>query len=189
MRTPARTAAAASKNGGSRRPQAARRGTPATFKPVYLVIPVVLVALAVAAWFWFSRNPSAEVAAAWGLPGTWQRDCDSPVRAENPRYTYSIEGGKLLLRRDFGGEAKDVSTISDVEKISAGELKYTVTFAQLGANRQEEVIRQNVLAKTPDDRIRAIFNKNAATGAESVVKGILATTGQPTPWMSRCKAR
>ena len=152
----------------------------------YLVILVVLIALAIVAWLWISRHSSTQVATAWGLPGVWQRDCVAPVHLNNPRYKYSIEDGKVLLRRDFGGKVKDRSEISDVETTSTGDLQDVVHFVELGDSRRERASRQNVLTKSPDGRIRAVANKNIGTGEESVVGGIRAEDSNPTPWMSRC---
>lgn len=168
--------------------RAVREGARKLRRRAYFVgAAVVLVVLAIAGWFWASRPSSAQVAAGWGLPGIWQRDCEAPLRADNPRYAYSIEDGKVLLRRDFGRDLKDTSEISDVETTPAGELRYVVRFVQLGPSRQERATRQNVLAKAPDGRIRAVANKHADTGEESVVKGIRIGDNNPTPWMRRCK--
>jgi hypothetical protein len=157
------------------------------FRPFYLAIPVVLIALAIAAWWWTSRHSSVEVATAWGLPGVWQHDCEAPVRADNPRYRYSVEDGKILLRRDFGRDVKDTSVISRVERTSAGELRYVVHFVELGNSRQDRASRENLLAKSADGRIRTIANKDADTGVETVVGGVRAEDRNPTPWMSRCR--
>jgi hypothetical protein len=172
---------------GDGRSQTTETGRRNRLKPLYLALPVVLIALAIAAWFWISRQSSIQVATAWGLPGVWQHDCEAPVRADNPRYSYSIEDGKILLRRDFGRGMKDTSEISDVEKTSAGELHYVVHFVQLGQNRQDRASRQNVLAKSADGRARAVSNKDTGTGVESVVGGVRAEDKNPTPWMSRCR--
>ncbi len=169
--------------------QAARPERRSGFRRLYLLIPAVVIALALAAWFWTSRQSSSsiEVATAWGLPGVWQVDCEAPVRVDNPRYRYSIEDGKILLRRDFSRGVKDASEITDVERTSAGELRYVVHFVQLGDKRNERASRQNVLAKSADGRIRAVANKNAGTGEETVAGGVRAADNSPTPWMSRCK--
>jgi len=174
--------------GGSREPRTGRRSL---LGPSYLVIviAVALLALAIGAWFWTSRESSIQAATAWGLPGVWQRDCEAPARVDNPRYRYSIEDGKILLRRDFGGLAKDASAISDVARIPTGEIQYVVHFAQLGESRQDRASRRNVLTKSPDGRIRTVANKNVGTGEESVIGGIRAEDRNPTPWMSRCKSQ
>jgi hypothetical protein len=170
--------------------QATRTGLPSMMlRPSYLVIAVALVALAILAWLWTSRPSSVQAATAWGLPGVWQHDCEAPVGLDNPRYRYSIEDGKILLRRDFGGKAKDASGISDVETTSTGEIQYVVHFAQLGDSRQDRASRRNVLAKSPDGRIRTVANEDAGTGEESVVGGIRAEDRNPTPWMSRCRSQ
>jgi hypothetical protein len=152
----------------------------------YLAIPVALVALATVAWWWISRPSSIQVAIDWGLPGAWQNDCKSPASMGNPRYAYSIEDGTILLRRDFGREMKETSVISQVGT-SGGELHYIVHFVQLGSSRRERANRQNVLAKSPDGRIRIVANRHTGTGEESVVAGIRAEDSKPTPWMSRCR--
>lgn len=158
------------------------------FKPLYLAVPVVLVALALVAWFWMSRQSSIQVVRSWGLPGVWQGDCQAPVGLDNPRYRYSIEDGQILLRRDFGRDLKDTSVISHAEETPAGELLYVVHFVQLGQNRQDRASRQNVLAKSADGRIRTVSNKDADTGVETVARGVRAENRSPTPWMSRCTA-
>ncbi len=147
----------------------------------FVILAVILIALAISAWFWTSRQSSAQLAVAWGLPGVWQRDCDTPARADNPRYEYGLEDGKIFLTRDFGRGVKDRSEISDVETLSTGELRYVVHFVQLGATRQERMSRQNVIAKAPDGRIRTVTNTQAGTGQESVVDGIRADDKKPTP--------
>lgn len=155
-------------------------------RPAYLVIAVVLLALAIGAWFWISREASIQAATAWGLPGVWQRDCEMPVSADNPRYEYGIEDGKILLRRDFGDLGKDTSAISDVERLPNGEIQFVVHFVQLGQSRRERASRQNVFTKSPDGRIRTLVNRHASTGEESVTGGIRVEDRKPTPWMSRC---
>jgi len=185
MRILADTAAIALPSVGRGGPRATRTGDHGRAGWAYLAIPVALVALAIVAWWWISRPSSIEVAIAWGLPGVWQHDCEAPVSMGNPRYGYSIEDGDILLRRDFGHEMKDTSVISHVET-SAGELRYVVHFVQLGDNRQERASRQNVLARSPDGRIRTVSNKDTGTGEASVVAGVRAEDGNPTPWMSRC---
>jgi len=156
-------------------------------RPAYFVIAIVCLALAIGAWLWTSRESSVQVATAWGLPGVWQRDCEAPVGMNNPRYTYGIEDGKVILRRDFGGLAKDQSAISDVERLADGEIRFVVHFAQLGESRKERANRQNVLAKSPDGRTRTVANRQMGTGEESVSGGIRTEDRTPTPWMSRCK--
>lgn len=151
------------------------------------VVAVALLALAFVLWPSTARQSSVEVARSWGLPGIWQRDCDTPVRADNPRYNYSVEEGKLLLRRDFGGGINDASVISDVEITPNGEIGYVVHFVQLGDNRQGRVSRQNMLIKSADGRIRTFSNKQAKTGQPSVVGGIRADDLVPTPWLNRCR--
>lgn len=151
------------------------------------VVAVALIALALVLWPRTARQSWVELAISWGLPGVWQSDCETPVRRNNPRYDYSVEDGKLLLRRDFGSGIKDASAISDVEITSTGELHYVVHFVQLGDNRQGRVSRQNVLIKSADGRIRTFLNKQAGTGEQSVVGGIRAEDLAPTPWLSRCR--
>lgn len=168
------------------RSRAEPTGLRSRFKLSYLVIAVSLIALAVIAWLWASRPSPIHAAKQWGLPGVWQHDCKAPVRADNPRYRYDIEHGKLLLRRDFGGKATDESVISDLESTSTGEIRYVVHFAQLGDNRKDRASRQNVLVRSPEGRIRTLVNKDMATGSESVIGGIRVADKKPTPWMTRC---
>jgi len=156
-------------------------------RPAYFVIVIVCLVLAIGAWLWTSRDSSVQAVTAWGLPGVWQRDCKAPVGMNNPRYTYGIEDGKIILRRDFGGLARDQSAISDAERLRDGEIQFMVHFAQLGESRKERANRQNVLVKSPDGRIRTVANRNMGTGEESVSGGIRTDDGTPTPWMSRCK--
>jgi hypothetical protein len=167
--------------------RATRTGVHRLLRPSYLVVLVALIALAIGVWFWAFRQSSIEAATAWGLPGVWQNDCEAPVRNDNPRYKYSIEDGKILLRRDFGREIKDTSVITDAEITSTKDLQYVVHFVQLGKSRQDRVSRQNVLTKSPDGRIRAVANKHAGSGGETVAGGIRAADLNPTPWMIRCR--
>ncbi|WP_428664164.1 hypothetical protein [Reyranella sp.] len=172
---------------GSDGPRATLTGSHRRLSPAWLAIPATLIALAIIAWFWTFRDSSIQIATAWGLPGVWQNDCEAPVSAANPRYRFSIEQGKILLRRDFGRDLKDTSEVSDVETTPAGELRYVVHFVQLGNNRQGRASRQNVLAKSADGRIRTVSNKDTGTRVETVVGGIRAEDRSPTPWMSRCR--
>lgn len=151
------------------------------------VVAVALMALAFVLWPLTARQSSVEVATTWGLPGVWQGDCQAPIRADNPRYNYSVEEGKLLLRRDFGGGITDASVISDVEITPTGEIHYVVHFVQLGDNRQGRLSRQNLLIRSADGRIRTFSNKPAGTGQPSVVGGIRADDLVPTPWLNRCR--
>jgi hypothetical protein len=152
-----------------------------------IALLAVLAGLALVVWPWMAGRSWVQIATAWGLPGVWQQDCEAPVSLDNPRYKYSIEEGKILLRRDFGGRTSDASEITDVDLTPAGELGYMVHFVQLGKSRKDQVSRQNVLAKAADGRIRTVSNKQASSGEASVVGGVRAADQNPTPWMSRCR--
>ncbi|MCW5735496.1 MAG: hypothetical protein KIS73_15285 [Enhydrobacter sp.] len=155
-------------------------------RPAYFVVAIALVALAIMGWFWMSRPTTSQVAEAWGLLGVWQHDCAAPARLDNPRYHYSIDDGKVILRRDYGRGLKDTSVISDLEATSPTEIRYVVHFAQLGRERGKQVSRQNILVRSPEGRVRTVANKNVGTGEDSVVQGVRVEGGNPTPWMTRC---
>lgn len=152
-----------------------------------LIVLAVLAILSFVGWQWMAGPAWAQIATAWGLPGVWQQNCEAPVGQDNPRYKYSIDKGKILLQRDFGRGAVDASEITDVQLTSTGELDYVVHFAQLGKSRKDQLDRRNVLAKSPTGQIRAIANREIASGVESVAGGIRASDQTPTPWMSRCR--
>lgn len=166
----------------------ARTGRSGWLRPAYLGLAVLLVGLAIVAWFWMSRPSSSDVVAAWGLPGVWQQDCAAPARLDNPRYKYGIEGGRILLTRDFGRGLRDTGVISGVEAPSRAEIRYVVHFTQLGGDRKMKAHRQNVLTKSAEGRIRAVSNNTVGTGEATVVDGIRVDDRQATPWMTRCAA-
>jgi hypothetical protein len=150
------------------------------------VVTVALIALTIVLWSRSARQSAVEVATAWGLPGVWQRSCEMPVGSDNPLYNYSVEDGKLLLKRDFGRGIVDASIISDADITPTGEIRYVVHFVQLGDNRQGQVSRQNVLIKSTDGRIRTFSNRQAGSGQDTVIGGIRSSDLTPTPWLSRC---
>jgi len=156
-------------------------------KVLVVGVAMALIALAVIFWPW-TRDSSVDVATKWGLPGIWQNDCAAPLHVNNPRYTYAVEDGKLLLARDFGDDLRHTSAISDVGVTPRGELHYMVHLVQLGVSRNERLSRRNLLVKSPEGRIRVLSNTVGDKGAESVAGGIRLEDHEPTPWMTRCGA-
>jgi hypothetical protein len=126
---------------------------------------------------------SSEVAAAWGLLGSWQVRCGGTLDNSNPIYLYRASGSRVVLDRKFGGDRNDTNMVSGVRRGSAGEIHYAVTFATTDPPQT----REHVVVKTSDgQKMRVYSNRNPDTGQYAVRDGKFTEDGVATPWMNRC---
>jgi hypothetical protein len=127
---------------------------------------------------------SSEVAAAWGLLGSWQVECGGALGNSNPVYSYRANGARIVLDRKFGVDLSDSNMVSGVRRGANGEILYTVTFASADPPQS----REHVVVKTPDGkRMRVYSNRNPDTGQYAVRDGKFTDDGTTTPWFNRCQ--
>lgn len=127
---------------------------------------------------------SAEVAAAWGLFGSWQVQCGGAPGNSNPIYLYRASGARVVLDRAFGADRRDSNMVSGVRRGANGELSYTVAFASTDPPQS----REHIVVKTADgQKMRVYSNRNPDTGQYAVRDGKFTDDGSTTPWMNRCQ--
>jgi hypothetical protein len=110
--------------------------------------------------------------------GTWAAQCERPAAPDN------------IIRRV---EANGSGEVSFVERFGEGyePNRYTVVGARQGkhgllnVNVELDGIRQALTIKRSHGRLRTMRNRRA-DGTLLVQNGVVVTTGQPTPWLSRC---
>jgi hypothetical protein len=147
------------------------------------LIALTLAALTALPCVSFAQT-SAEIAAAWGLLGSWQVQCGGPLGNSNPIYFYRASGARVVLDRKFGPELDDTNMVSGVRRGANGEILYTVTFPTTDPPQS----REHVVVKTPDGmRMRVYSNRNPDTGQYAVRDGKFTDDGTTTPWMNRCR--
>jgi hypothetical protein len=126
---------------------------------------------------------SADVAAQWGLPGTWQPQCGGARNDENPIYVFSVRGVQVVLDRDFGGDRRDSQTLVNVRLEASGTIAFTVPFLTVAPPQT----REHLWTKTKDNSgIRILTNRDADTGRYVVRDGKFIADGSDTGWFSRC---
>jgi hypothetical protein len=125
------------------------------------------------------RLPS-EIAEQWGLLGTWAFRCNQPASRSNTHYTYEPEqGGKLIIRNDYGDGANSSEVTSAAPRDDGGiELTFIYkAFSQIGIVHIE---------KTAEGNIRAISNRDDQ-GRYTIRDGKLVGSGWPSLPLTRCK--
>jgi len=122
----------------------------------------------------------AEVAAGWGLLGTWKVDCSTPTSRDNMAETYAVKDGALFEFRDLG-ELHDVNPVRAAHVDGEGRLVVAIEFPSVGG-----LIRENVMSKSAD-RKRTVENHRLDHAGVTVHDGRFTGSGEPTPWFQRCE--
>jgi hypothetical protein len=112
--------------------------------------------------------------------GTWAPRCDQPASPDNSvRTVYVTTNGQVEFTESFGqGYEPNTyavldATIPNTDTVLLhidlnGEIKQELTMSRNGA------------------QLRTISNRRGSDGPFVVKNGIVAATGQPTPWLSHC---
>jgi hypothetical protein len=144
-----------------------------------------------------ASGETASQAAAWGLHGTWARDCKSPPSDKNGWFTFrpntppSRAGTRELTflvpthplnRAEWGNWKHDYgrfnfSSAFTVERANSGKLEIATR------NPMFPEVAQIVLEmeKSDDHRIRMLMTKTADPDST------FQPTGKPTEWLTRCE--
>lgn len=122
---------------------------------------------------------NAEIAAEWGLLGTWKIDCDAPATVANTQEIFVVREGRLVLDRDLGTE-KDSFPVAFVAPGEGGSLYLVISFTRFGQ------VRENVVVKRSDGRKRVMSNRNVDTDEYSVRNGSFTQSGRELSWFTRC---
>jgi len=137
---------------------------------------LLLLALAPGA----SASTLTETASKWGLIGSWSQDCSlAPDRDRGTILIYAIaRGGRLMFRRDFGGE-KDDNEVVGAKVTADGMLNLRVYFPSL------KQLREYGLMMQPDGTLRAMYNRDRK-GQYTIKDGKFTANGNPTPSQHKC---
>lgn len=122
---------------------------------------------------------NAQVAAGWGLLGTWKIDCDAPATVANTQETFVVRAGRLMLDRDLGSET-DSFPVAFVAPGEGGTLYLVIQFTRFGQ------VRENVVVKRPDGRKRIVSNRDVDTDEYSVRNSAFTQSGRELSWFTRC---
>lgn len=122
---------------------------------------------------------NAQVAAEWGLLGTWKIDCDAPATVANTQETFVVRERRLVLDRDLGTE-KDSFPVAFVAQGEGGSLYLVIQFTRFGQ------VRENVVVKRSDGRKRVMSNRDVDTDEHSVRNGTFTQSGRELSWFTRC---
>ena len=140
----------------------------------------VLAVFLAAAAFEARAQSNADIAARWGLIGTWKVDCRAPTSRSNTAITYAVRQGQLFMDRNYG-DGQDSSTIQSATAKPGGLLEIVTTIPSISQTRQF------AFTKGPDGRKRAMSNRDTNTGTYTVVDGKFTSNGNPTPWQTSCR--
>ena len=122
---------------------------------------------------------AANVAAQWGLLGSWRIDCTAPPSVDNFNETYVVRGGKLYLDRvDSGGAGSEPVLAAKIRPDNS--IAIFIRFESAAQTRENDVIRDG-------DRKRVMSNSRINSQDYSVRNGVLVASGKPTPWMNHCE--
>lgn len=140
-------------------------------------VALVLALCSVAAAPGLAETP-ADVAAAWGLLGTWAVDCSQPASRQNSHLSFVRKGDGVIHRREFGDDS-DEHAVSAVRTMAGGKIEVVVDLQRFSQ------IRTIVFAREGDGKKRAISNRDDKN-VYSIRAGKFITNGQRAPLQSRC---
>lgn len=127
-------------------------------------------------------DPQADVAAArsFDILGTWRLDCAGPPSTRNGSLIYAVRNGRLVHPRDFGDSRDELKVVSARVRPD-GLFEFVI---EMPRGRQQ---RRFTLMKAEDGRVRVIDNVEVGTDNYSIRDGMLAATGRPSLWQTRCE--
>jgi hypothetical protein len=141
---------------------------------------------AVTAVVFFSAPPAiaetvTQTLEAFGFFGRWAIDCSAPPSAANTVRTSRVSAtGEPIFSESLGGTGEpNVYVILRAKTIDADTIRVRIKLN--GDSRQDLTMHRR------DDRIHTITNREVATGEYVVRKGVVVSTGQATPWLTRCE--
>jgi len=123
---------------------------------------------------------NAQIAADWGLLGTWKNDCGAPNSPRDGELRYVVRSGKLFHDREFG-DRRDSSEVILATITPDGAIELVVNFVSL------KQIRQYRFVKETDGHIHAIFNRDVNTDQYTVKDGKLTANGNDVVSQVQCR--
>jgi hypothetical protein len=117
----------------------------------------------------------------FGFFGRWAIDCGEPPSPDNTvRTTRILPTGDPAFSESLGGEGEPNSyVILGAKPVSADTITLRI---KLNGEYQQDLTMHR-----QDDRLRTLSNREVDTRAYVVRKGVIAATGQATPWLTRCE--
>lgn len=126
----------------------------------------------------------AQTAAKWGLLGTWLQNCSKSEREDSLASSYLVRDGKLFMEF-YASDGKAIVRIVSATIKPDGAIELLLVYPS------GSVVRQSVLIKASDGRLRETFLRNVDTDDVSVLNGKGTGTGAPvgytSPWLIRCR--
>lgn len=126
-----------------------------------------------------SQTPES-VLEKFGYLGHWAPDCSRKAQPGNSHMRVSVApSGGVVARNSLGESYQDnVNDILDAKLLSKDRL-WIRTLLNGEQEREWEVVREA-------DRIRTVLNRKP-DGSYITKDGIVLSSGNPTPWLSRCR--
>jgi hypothetical protein len=145
------------------------------FRPaVFLVLLGLMVP-----WVGHAQTPAA-AATGWGLLGTWRYNCNAAPSRDDNVLTYVVRGGRLFHDRNWG-DGTDSSVVTSAKIRPDGTLDLVIVFTSVSQTRE------NVVAKTPDGRVRVLVSRNIDTDQYLIKDGKFVASGSPMAPLQRCR--
>ncbi|HYC64158.1 MAG TPA: hypothetical protein VEC14_05445 [Reyranellaceae bacterium] len=149
-----------------------------------LLLSAVAAAAAMAGAAQAQTQSPYQIAASWGLLGSWLFDCAAPYSNNNALYTYVWRNNQVMLDRDYGDNRRDSNTVTALRSGKPDQIEYVVIFGSVA----EPQSRQHIWQKDPSGRrMRLLLNRNPLTGQTFVANGQFEDDGTPTAWNYRCR--
>ena len=145
-----------------------------------------LIAAALFATFYNTQvcaRSGAQIAAEWGLLGTWRSDCTQPVSRADGELSYVVRNGQLFHDRNFGGNMQDSHEVTGVRLGPDGSISVTIKFLSVSPPET----RTFSTIKSADGRIRTVSNLHVEQNRYVIKDGKFVHNGRSTQWQMRCR--
>lgn len=141
---------------------------------------------AIAAVIFFSAPPAVaetltQTLEAFGFFGRWAIDCSAPPSAENTVRTARVSlTGEPIFSENLGGTGEpNAYVILRAKTLDANTIRVRI--------KLNGEYKQDLTMHRRDDRIHTITNREVDTGEYIVRRGVVVSTGQAPPWLTRCE--
>jgi hypothetical protein len=141
---------------------------------------------AVAAVIFFSAPPAiaetvTQTLESFGFFGRWAIDCRAPPSADNTVRTARVSAtGEPIFSESLGGTGEpNVYVILRAKTIDASTVRVRI--------KLNVEYKQDLTMHRRDGRIHTITNREVDNGKYIVRRGVVVSTGQATPWLTRCE--
>jgi len=116
----------------------------------------------------------------FGFFGRWAVDCEHPASPTNNVRTARVSPtGDPVFDESLGGDGEpNLYVVLRTKRIDDDTM---VLRTKLNGD-----IEQDLIMRRDGDRIRTMSNRDVQTRKYVVRDGVVASTKQPTPWLTRC---